>query len=87
MGDTTLFRIINELATARVPLVIVEPRDGATDLRHHMVGLTAAGRDVVDRGRDAIELNGVDEWRGGVHLSGDRRATWRWDPGAETLVS
>ena len=49
--------------------------------------LTDAGREVAGGRQDAVAPNGVDEWRGGVHLRGDTRSPWRWDPTAETLVS
>jgi hypothetical protein len=48
--------------------------------------LTTAGRAVLTGDEDAVRLNGIDRWRGGVHLSG-RDAAWRWDAAAQTLVS
>ncbi|OLE83725.1 MAG: hypothetical protein AUF76_05655 [Acidobacteria bacterium 13_1_20CM_2_65_9] len=88
MGDGGFFDIVHQLARARVPLVTIVPRDagqGAAndserDLRAHTIALTDAGRDV---------LNGLDVWRGGVHLvaaGGDDRSPWRWDARRETLV-
>jgi len=98
IGDSTFFEIIVRLASARVPLVAIAPpfvpaslldRDGSAtgDLRGHSVAITDAGRDVLARYADAVALNGVDEWRGGVHLAGTDRSPWRWDPQRETLVS
>ncbi len=34
---------------------------------------------------DAIELNGVDRWWGGVHQCG-AEAAWRWDGSTGRLV-
>jgi hypothetical protein len=34
-----------------------------------------------------VALNGIDEWRGGVHLAGADRSPWRWSPDRKTLVS
>jgi hypothetical protein len=87
MGDWTLFRIVKGLADARVPLVSIVPDDRPLDLRPHTIAMTDAGRQVQQGARDAIALNGIDEWRGGVHLAGTARSPWRWDAGRETLVS
>ena len=46
-----------------------------------------AGRDVIEGREDAVALNGIDRWLGGVHLVGQNRSPWRWDGWRETLVS
>ena len=86
MGDWGFFEIIRELADARVPLVTIDPDDRPRDLRGHRIGITEAGRDVVAGRRDAVALNGINLWRGGVHLIGDERSPWRWDPHRKTLI-
>ena len=86
MGDRSFFDRIRAVADARVPLVSIDPRDDAVDLRRHTIALTAAGRDVLEGRADAVALNGIDTWRGGVHLQGTQ-TPWRWDAAAETLVS
>ena len=87
MGDSTFFDILQRLATARVPLVSVA--DGAGDPGFHarLVTITAAGRDVLAGRADHVRLNGIDIWRGGVHLTGSDGSPWRWDARSETLVS
>jgi hypothetical protein len=87
MGDLGLFDIVRRLATARVPLVSIEAGASALDLRDRTVRVTDAGREVLAGRLDAVALNGIDEWRGGVHLAGPDRSPWRWDPRGETLVS
>ena len=93
MGDLGHFDIVRALASARVPLVGIAPpslNDGAVsapDLRGHTVSITDAGRRVLAGRDDAVALNGIDEWRGGVHLVGADRSPWRWNPDRETLVS
>jgi Domain of unknown function (DUF1835) len=93
MGDLGHFDIVRALASARVPLVGIAPQslnDGAVsapDLRGHTVSITDAGRRVLAGRDDAVALNGIDEWRGGVHLVGADRSPWRWNPERETLVS
>jgi hypothetical protein len=42
---------------------------------------------VLTRQRDHIALNGIDLWRGSVHLAGTDRSPWRGDALGETLVS
>jgi hypothetical protein len=89
MGDWGLFDVVKVLADARVPLVTIDPNDRPRDLRRHRIAITDAGRDVLAGRRDAVVLNGIDRWFGGVHLSaagtGDS-SPWRWDAARETLV-
>ena len=51
-----------------------------------MVKITDVGREVLATGSDHIELNGIDRWRGGVHLYG-RQIPWRWDENGQCLVN
>jgi hypothetical protein len=44
-----------------------------------VVEITAAGRSVLAKEADAIDLNGIDVWYGGVHLTPDN--LWRRDSG------
>jgi hypothetical protein len=87
MGDWSFFRTARTLSRARVPLLCIEPDEGAIDLRRCNLSLTAAGRSVLAGGGDAVALNGIDEWRGGVHLHGSADSPWRWDASRRTLVS
>lgn len=90
-GDTSLWARLDEMATAEVPLLTVEgpsrlPRwDREHDLSAWTVAITAAGREVLAGAQDAIQLNGIDRWLGGVHLCG-ADATWRWDEQHDRLV-
>lgn len=86
MGDSTFFDILQRLASARVPLVTIDTAGGGNP-RRYIVGLSEVGRRVLDGRADHIGLNGIDAWRGGVHLDGSDRSPWRWDRGGETLVS
>ncbi len=51
--------------------------------------ITDAGRDVLRGEADHIELNGIDCWRGGVHLHGhlQGQTIWRWDSAAGRMVN
>jgi hypothetical protein len=48
--------------------------------------LTAAGESVLAGEADAVELNGVDRWFGGVQLEG-RAPRWRWDDRERRIIS
>jgi hypothetical protein len=87
MGDSPFFDILQRLAAARVPLVTIDAGPGDGDMRQRRIALTSAGRDVLARNKDHVRLNGIDVWRGGVHLTGSNSTQWRWDSQRETLVS
>jgi hypothetical protein len=87
MGDTQFFAILHRLASATVPLVSVEANPDRAAAGGAMLAITDAGREVNARRADHVRLNGIDVWRGGVHLVGSDRSPWRWDAGAERLVS
>jgi hypothetical protein len=87
MGDATFWAILKGLAIGAHPLVQLEARASAMDrpqvpLMDIRVSLTGAGSDVLDGRADHVELNGIDRWMGGVHLTPDQ--CWRSD--GEALV-
>jgi hypothetical protein len=88
--DLTIARSIEELASARMPLLSVSGLDemialnnvdkqeqSNREMKKWRVGITEAGRAVLAGKQDHITLNGIDRWLGGVHLQGDE-AAWRW---------
>jgi hypothetical protein len=75
MGDTIFYDYVARLASGPVPLL------AGADGRFH---LTNAGGDVHAGRADAIALNGIDRWLGGVHLHGER--VWRWDDERPAIV-
>ena len=87
MGDSTFFRILRQLASARVPLLAIEARTDEADPAARQIAITEAGRDVLVGRADHVRLNGLDVWRGGVQLTGSDGSPWRWDAHHETLVS
>jgi hypothetical protein len=86
MGDLPFFDILRRLASGRVPLLTLDG-DDEHEIRERRIAISAAGRDVLAGRADAVRLNGIDLWRGGVHLTGRDTSPWRWDADAETLVS
>jgi len=87
MGDSTFYDIIGRLASARVPLVTLNAEQPDRHARRRTAAITAAGRDVLVGRSDAVALNGIDLWRGGVHLAGRDGSPWRWDAHRQRLVS
>ena len=85
LGDTWAFAMMDRMALGVVPLLEVSteagPTAAGTPLR-----LTPAGARVLAGEADHVELNGIDRWIGGVHLTG-HDVGWRWDEGTEGLVS
>jgi|RhiMethySRZTD1v2_1073278.scaffolds.fasta_scaffold195858_2 hypothetical protein len=79
MGDTSFYRIIEDLSKVAHPLVHITGN-------LEKVTITQTGLDVLEGRADHVELNGIDQWRGGVHLTGNK-ADWRWDRFAGKIVS
>jgi len=67
LGENTFRAYLERLRTAREPLVEIE---------HGRIKVTPAGHAVLRGSEDAVKLNGIDRWLGGVHLAAD---AWRWD--------
>ncbi len=87
LGDWSFFDRLERLAAGRTPLVRIEPAASGRDLRGRFLSLTDAGARVLRGELDAVAANGIDEWRGGVHLVGADSSPWRWDQARKTLVS
>ncbi|HXY30916.1 MAG TPA: DUF1835 domain-containing protein [Gemmatimonadaceae bacterium] len=93
LGDTIFAWQLERLAGGPHPLVAAEsnapirvpPDDSAREFWSQRVRLTDAGRDVLEGKADAVALNGIDRWIGGLHLTG-RPFLWRWDEAMEAPV-
>ncbi|MGI9501958.1 MAG: DUF1835 domain-containing protein [Geminicoccaceae bacterium] len=92
MGDVSFFHCLDELAFNRSPLIQGLPapfnmsRDDA-ERRHYLdadITLTDVGRAVLAGKADHAEINSIDRWLGGTHITGD--GIWRWDRDAMKLV-
>ena len=78
MGDWAYWAVLKELARGPRPLVLLRhPRDEPR-FTHARVTVTEDRQAVLRGESDAIRLNGIDRWFGGVHLQG-HEASWRWD--------
>jgi hypothetical protein len=92
LGDIVFASYLEDLSAARDRLVLLEsgetirtpPGDeDPSEFWGQRATVTEAGREVLRGDRDRIELNGIDRWLGGVHLSD--ADTWRWDGPAREL--
>jgi hypothetical protein len=86
MGDASFFARMRALASGPVPLVSLDTSGPLEGLGQRPVALTDAGHGVIAGSADAVHLNGIDRWIGGVHLYG-YDAAWRWDRSASRLVA
>ncbi|HEX2077821.1 MAG TPA: DUF1835 domain-containing protein [Longimicrobium sp.] len=92
MGDWSFVEIVLALAAAQTPLLAfddpppAEESDGYEKTMRCRVSITDAGRQVLAGAADAVRMNGIDRWIGGVHLQG-REFPWRWDPQARRIVT
>jgi hypothetical protein len=93
-GDLSAARYLERMGSGAEPLVLFPsgerihaPRSDADSaaFRNADLSLTHAGRAVLTRERDWIEMGGADRWLGGMHLEGPK-AQWRWDRGRRSLV-
>jgi hypothetical protein len=92
--DSALWAMMRAMANAEHPLVMSIGSDGQPEPPQDPIPFGDAVFTLADDGRrvlngevDAIELNGIDRWLGGVHLTA-RGPIWRWDDEADppTLV-
>jgi hypothetical protein len=92
LGDWSVFHILKRFAEARQPLIEPlagtwpGPQDAASGaFRSSAVKLTALGRAVLAGQADALDVNAIDRWWGGTHLTPE--TVWRWDSQAGRLVA
>jgi hypothetical protein len=90
VGDLMLFDMLRNFVSAEHPLLEVtssfhlEINDG--QFRRAILKLTNIGRRVLGGRADAVALNGIDRWIGGVHLKG-KDIRWRWDDPSKGIVT
>ena len=92
MGDVSFFHSLDELAFNRSPLIqgLPAPFNMPRDDRERRcyldatLNLTEDGRAVLAGKADHAEINSIDRWLGGTHITGD--GIWRWDRDAMKLV-
>jgi hypothetical protein len=91
LGDAQLWLALHRLCGGRQPLLRIENgNSGGPALTPDIVPnakfeLTEPGKAVLRCDTDFVELNGIDLWLGGVHLSPDN--LWRWDEAARKIMT
>ena len=99
MGDLVFNSYVESLAAARLPLLRFVGGRGSSE----NVEITPEGEAVMRCRADHLELNGIDRWRGGVHLHADKawrrnqslaghgpasgREVWRWSSRDRAFVN
>ena len=91
-GDAQLWNALQRLIKVGQPLLLSS--NGVTmpvqrfswdAIARYAFSLTDTGKAVLNGSADAVSLNGIDEWLGGVHLQGHSNI-WRWDEANNQLV-
>jgi len=89
LGDLQFWLALKQMGAAANPLVTFENGQGVNasiefaKLRDTKIGLTVQGQSTLKGKADFVEMNGADEWLGGVHLLGNQ--VWRWDEASHQL--
>ncbi|MCA0756256.1 DUF1835 domain-containing protein [Paenibacillus sp. N4] len=90
MGDLQYWASLRRLAQAEQPLIEIDGpflgfHDNPEPFIRRQVTLTELGEKLARHQADWVALNGIDDWLGGVRLSG-KAGVWRWDSEREKLV-
>jgi hypothetical protein len=75
MGDLTAWGWMERMTQGHAPLIALDGEFHPGRAPSGTFTMTDAGRAVLDGRADYIELNGIDRWMGGVHLTDGR---YRW---------
>ena len=84
LGDLQLYGALQQLSNARVPLLKNGGSINPEKVRDSAYEITAEGKAVLNGEADYVELNGIDAWLGGVHLTDNN--LWRWAETKQELI-
>jgi hypothetical protein len=76
VGDGWLFWRARRFASESLAHPLVKLFGSLSDYREATVEVTPAGHAVLAGSANAFDLNGVDDWVGGVHLSSEQGRVW-----------
>ncbi len=76
VGDVYLFARLRRLADAQLSRPFLSLSGSATTIRGSEVTLTDAGAKALEGDANFVELNGIDDWIGGVHLESSKGNVW-----------
>jgi len=91
LGDSQFWLTLRRMTDARQPLLALNngssnARLDVAVIRDATFEITDVGRRVLKADADFVELNAIDLWLGGVHLTGDK-PNWRWDEDSGRIVA
>lgn len=92
LGDFQLWNELQRMTKGRTPLLTVKGDDEKSRQLCSVAFLTSVfeitpqGIETLEGKTDAVRLNEMDLWLGGVHLSG-AESLWRWDEDNKRLVA
>jgi hypothetical protein len=75
-GQDYLFARLRRLAGPRLQHPFVTMTGSRPEMRYTQVRLTEAGKQALDGKANFVELNGIDDWVGGVHLDSGSGDVW-----------
>ena len=89
LGDTHFWDVLKRISDCSHPLIQISGAPAAGTLESIAWGpvsleITSVGLEVLQGKKDFIELNGIDLWLGGVHLTGQNH--WRIDTETDALT-
>jgi hypothetical protein len=87
IGDAYLFSRLLRMRGSGLAQPLVSISGDPANMRTCEVSLTATGQAVFEGRANAIELNGIDEWVLGVHLSSERGTVWYQKDGTLVLAA
>jgi hypothetical protein len=91
LGDYQFWCDLKRLIKAKEPLLIVNGLDDVDSvlvpdkLSQISFSITDMGKKILARQTDFIDINGIDLWLGGVHLS-NKDSLWRWNEQKQQLT-
>ncbi|HET9426081.1 MAG TPA: hypothetical protein VFO55_11970 [Gemmatimonadaceae bacterium] len=76
VGDVYLFWRLRRMAAESLREPLLELSGDLSTMRHCRVAPTAFGRQVREGAASHVEMNGIDDWIGGVHLRAASGSPW-----------
>ena len=76
VGDSYLFSRLRRLADRGVPHPFLSLSGPTTTIRGSEVALTDFGAKALEGAANFVELNGINDWIGGVHLESGKGKLW-----------
>ena len=87
IGDQIVKGLLLKLASSHLKFPLLKITGEPKEFRQPLnIELTDAGKAVLVGEANFVELNGIDEWIGGVHLKSPPGAVWYFDPARDKLT-